>query len=440
MHTIKKSLQVAILGFGTVGGAVAHFLTHEKSTLQEKSGVDIHLKYIIDRDPSTVTIKNSNIVISDTVDSALNDPDVALLVELIGGVDAAREICTQAIKRGKHIVTANKALIAEHGTELLALARTYGVSVAFEASCGGGIPILRALYSGLISNRIDALYAIINGTCNFILSGMADANSTYDDALQQAQQLGYAEADPTLDVSGIDAAHKLAIMTSFAFGLRVNYRDIHTAGITEIDSDDVNYGKYLGLQIKLIAMSLRVDGGVAAVVRPTFLSKNHPLGWVRGAFNAVSIYGSATGHTLFYGKGAGGDPTASAVIADIIGVASGEIPIAFDCFSNWPDRCKQQPLQHIDNMSSRFYLSLLVNDKPGMIGKIATILGEEHLNIASIHQDLPNARLTKNLVPVIITINMTREKHVVRAVKKLHAISDKCIAIPILDERAYGNE
>ncbi len=439
---------VALVGYGTVGEAVAHSLIKEQSLLREKSGAIIKLKYIIDRDPSSVTIEDSSLIISDDVSAALADKDVSIIIELIGGIDAPRELVRNALSHGKHVVTANKALLAEHGADLLVLAREHGVSIAYEASCGGGIPILRALYSGLISNRIDALYAIINGTCNYILTTMSEKGFSYQQALQGAQELGFAEADPTLDINGSDSAHKLALMTTLAFGQRIDYRNIIRTGIEEIDGIDLVFGNKLGYTLKLIATCRRTGDGLMTNVRPTFLEAGHPLGWVSDAFNAVSIYGNSTGHTLFYGKGAGGQPTASAVLADIIGIATGEIPNAFTHFANWPDKCPEATPVTIDHYYGRYCIRLFAPNRPGLLGKITNILAAHGLNISSIYQELHEEqggsrgvgaaehtsakKPDDQNVPVVITVQRANEQSILSAVEELQQVTNKCIYIPIL--------
>lgn len=436
----RRRIKVALYGYGTVGSAVVHFLISQATVLREKSGTQIALAYIIDRDPASIDIKRSTITRSDDHDLPLRDPDVDVIVELIGGVKAAYTLCKKAIRAGKHIVTANKALIAEHGPELCAAAHARGVCIAFEASCGGAIPILRVLYGGLISNRIDALYAIINGTCNYILTKMTNDQMEYADALKEAQRLGFAEADPTLDVKGGDSAHKLAIMTALAYGYRVSYRDVDTVGIDKIELDDIEYGKRLDLHMKLIAMSIRQKDALITVVRPTFLSASHPLRRVNGAYNAVSVYGDASGHTLFYGQGAGGGPTASAVVSDIIGVSSGEIPTAFTHYSNWPDTSRTPKIGSSSALEQRYYIRLVVKDQPGMLGHITNALGAERLNISSVHQYPSGQRGNSSVrkvarMDVIVTLHTANGARVLSAVTRLRAIAVRVYYIPILDER-----
>ena len=428
-----KVMEIALIGYGTVGKALSHLLIRERESLANKSGAQLVIRHIIDRDPSSIDITESAIQRSADYNHALNDKAVSIVVELIGGTTEAYTICKRALRAKKHVVTANKALLAEHGAELLALAREHGVCVAYEASCGGGIPILRALYSGLIGNRIDAVFAIINGTCNYILSEMTHSDLSYQEALARAQALGYAESDPTLDISGVDAAHKLSLITTLSFGVNLDWRAINTTGIDTVSADDIRYGDLLGYEPKLIAMSMRVPEGVVASVGVVFLSRTHPMRWVEGAFNAVSVYGHATGHTLFYGRGAGGDPTASAVVADIIGIATGEIPQAFKHFSHWPDRCPQHKPLSTAVLRRRYYLRIMVHDSPGTLARICTILGAHSLSIAAIHQDGPSSA-THTQVPVIVILHKALERDVHNALKEIAQLSHRHVIIPMLDE------
>lgn len=430
-----KIVGVALIGYGTVGAALARLLMEESELLNKKSGARLVLRYIIDRDPASIAIDDDTVVRGADYHLVINDQQVAIVIELIGGTDDAYGMCQQALKAGKHVVTANKALLAEYGEELLSLARQNNVCVAYEASCGGGIPILRALYSGLIGNRIDAIFAIINGTCNYVLSEMTHNHLSYQEAIAQAQKLGYAESDPTLDVNGTDAAHKLSLITTLAFGINLDWRAIDTSGIDTIDTIDIHYGNLLGYQLKLVAMSMRLPKGIVSSVGVAFLPQNHPLRWVEGSFNAVSVYGHATGHTLFYGKGAGGDPTASAVVADLVGIATGEIPQAFMHFSHWPDRCPTHRPLSTTMLRRRYYLRIMVHDSPGTLARIYAIFGKYSLNIAAVHQEEPPSESAETrLVPVIVTLHRALEKNVNHALAEIEKLSNNYVIIPILDE------
>ncbi|MCK5114191.1 MAG: homoserine dehydrogenase, partial [Phycisphaerae bacterium] len=335
-----------------------------------------------------------------------------------------------------HVVTANKALLAYHGAELYALARENGVCIAFEASCAGGIPIIRPMNEGLAANRIDAMFGIVNGTCNFILTEMISKNKSYADSLADAQRDGLAEADPTLDVSGGDSAHKLAIMASLAFGKKIDFEKIPLAGIDTLELCDIGYGETLGYVIKLLAIAERQDDGVSLRVRPAFISKEHPLAWVSGPFNAVSVYGHATGHTMYYGRGAGAKPTASAVVADIISIGIGTAQRSFELLNIWADRCEPANQLAIDEVQSRYYMRITCADEPGVLAQIAAILGKHNISITSLLQhESPQSAATT--VPVIITTDKAREGNVRKALAEIDAldvIKAESVCIGIVEE------
>jgi homoserine dehydrogenase len=379
------------------------------------------------------------------------------VAELVGGTTVAREITTKILKAGKHVVTANKALLAHYGAELAALAREHGVSIAFEASCGGGIPLVRAYYDGLIANRIEAFYGIVNGTCNFILTSMIRSGSTYADALKAAQEKGLAEADPTLDVTGMDTAHKLAILAALAFGKNIDFEKIPVEGIDTLESIDVSFGHELGYVVKLLAIAQQKEEGISLSVRPSFISLDHPLAWISGPFNAVSVYGHAVGHTMYYGRGAGGSPTASAVVADILSIASGAYGAYFNRPNVWKDAADMASQLPTEKLSSRYYLRVNVVDKPGVFARLARILGDHGISISSVLQkELPEENLagpgatagaaapgaaapgaTAPGAPVVITTHTTNEGNVRTAIAEINAL-DVCVSptvcINIIDE------
>jgi homoserine dehydrogenase len=338
----------------------------------------------------------------------------------------------------KNVVTANKALLAHEGPALLSLARKNHVTLAFEASCGGGIPIIRALCDGLVANRVDALYGIVNGTCNYILTQMIERGWSYRDALAAAQKDGLAEADPTLDVSGMDSAHKLAILASLAFGEKVNLEAIPVRGIDSLQNMDVSCGSELGYVVKLLALATRLKGGVCLRVRPVFISREHPLAWVSGPFNAISVYGHATGHTMYYGRGAGGSPTASAVTADIISTALGVQKLAFKNLCIWPDRARRAKQVSTDEAVSRFYLRFMVNDTVGVLAKIAAFLGKNGIGIASVLQkERPENTAGKGHVPVVITTHPAMERNMRKALfslRSLDVVAEEPVCLHIIDE------
>ena len=434
---MKRPSAVAILGCGTVGGATAALLLSQRSMLAAKTGLDIELRYIVDKDFSHAESLNLDPGLFETeLDKVLADPDVLAVVELIGGTGIARTLTEKILRAGKRVVTANKALLAKHGAELMAVAREAGVSISFEASCGGGIPILRALYDGILPNRIDAFYGIVNGTCNYILTEMMQKGNSYQEALREAQEAGLAEADPTLDVTGGDSAHKLAIMSSLAFAQRVDLESVPVQGIDSLKLIDLNFGRELGYVVKLLAIAQSEEDGLALRVRPAFISTEHPLAWVSGPFNAVSVYGHAVGHTMYYGRGAGGSPTASAVTADIISSCMGTADTVFSTLNIWPDRTKKAVLLPQEDIQGRYYVRLMVEDQPGVFAQIAGILGENQISLSSVLQKEPYNDKA-DAVPVVITTHSVREGNLrtaLAALDKLPVVREPSICIEILDE------
>ena len=431
---------IAIMGCGTVGGAAALALVRDKDLIEKKTGLRLNLKYIFDKDFSNAEkIGLPKKLFATKLAAVLADPEVSVVVELIGGTSFAADCIQKALLAKKHVVTANKALLAHAGPALLSLARKNHVTLAFEASCGGGIPIVRALCDGLIANRIDALYGIVNGTCNYILSQMAGSGQSYKDALAGAQAAGFAEANPALDVSGMDSAHKLAILASLAFGERINFEAIPVTGIDSLQSMDIEYGKQLGYVVKLIARAERRDGGLYLRVQPVFISREHPLAWVSGPFNAISVYGHKTGHTLYYGRGAGGSPTASAIVADIVSCALGTQRLLFRNLGIWSDRAKRAKQLPSGEIVCRFYLRFMVKDAPGILAKIAAALGKNGISIASVLQkETPEDRQKQSRVPVVITTHPAREKNVLKALASLKTAkiaAEEPVCLHIVDER-----
>lgn len=431
---------VALVGCGTVGGATAQQLVRDREIIRHKSGVDLELKYIVDKNfDNARALGLDERLFTEELEQALEDPEVSVVIELVGGTGFAKELIRRALTSGKDVVTANKALLAHHGEELWAIARAEGRAIAFEASCGGGIPIIRSLIEGLSANEIDALYGIVNGTCNSILTEMIEEGKSYKDALADAQAGGLAEADPTLDVGGMDSAHKIAIMTSLVFGLKVNFEAIPVEGIDGLAERDVAFGRTLGYVVKLLAVAYRTAEGVTLWVRPAFISKNHPLSWVKGPFNAVSVYGHATGHTLYYGRGAGGSPTASAVVSDAVSLGLGTFQRVFHAAGYWQDINTVTDQVPVSDTMSRFYIRVLVKDSPGMLAKLSSIFGEHGISIASVLQnELPEeAPLGGELADVVITTHRAQERSVRDAITEIDALpgtGDRSTVITIVDE------
>jgi homoserine dehydrogenase len=432
-----RALGVAIVGCGTVGGATAKVLTRDAAILAGRVGPRVELKYVVDLDFTNARRCGlDEKLFTGDLKAVLADGSVGAVVELVGGTTVARKIIEQALRAGKSVVTANKALLAHHGVELYALARKHGVCVSFEASCGGGIPIIRALYDGLIANRIDALYGIVNGTCNYILTAMTRSGQSYADALAVAQAGGLAEADPTLDVAGIDSAHKLAILAALAFGAKIDFESIPVTGIDRLDIRDVNYGQELGYVVKLLAIGTRQADGLSLRVSPAFISKEHPLAWVSGPFNAVSVYGHATGHTMYYGRGAGGMPTASAVVADLVSVATGTAARAFEELRIWPDRTPPAVQLPAGAARSRYYFRADVEDHPGVLAQIATIFARHDISISSVLQHEPGGK-EGDRVPLVITTHTALGADVAKAraeVDGLGSVKAPSVCVPIVEE------
>lgn len=439
----SPSSRIALVGCGTVGGATAAALLKDQALLSERVGHELELRHIVDRDFSHArALGLPESLFEPDLQTALNDVDVSIVVELVGGTEVAKEITERAISAGKHVVTANKALLAHHGADLIEKARSNGVTIAFEASCGGGIPIIRALYDGLVANRIEALYGIVNGTCNFILTEMVGRGESYSDALEQAQASGLAEADPTLDVSGLDSAHKIAIMAALAFQRRIDFDGIPVQGIDTLELQDVMYAGRLGYVVKLLAIAHQEEDGISIRVRPSFISREHPLAWVSGPFNAISVYGHATGHTMYYGRGAGALPTASAVVSDIACTAAGIYQGFFEKRGVWPDRVEDARRLSNREITSRYYVRIMVSDSPGTLAQIASIFGNHRISIASVLQEelTEAARLRVAdplVVPVVITVHEAREENMLEALKEidaLDAVAEPSVMINIVDE------
>ena len=432
-----SAIGVGLIGCGTVGGGVAKLLRDQAEVYAQRIGRPIVLRRLLDKQKDRVIqsgLADADIV-TDDVDSFFDTPDMPIVIELAGGTGAASVFVKRALEAGKHVVTANKALLAKQGPELFALARKHNASIAFEASCGGGIPCVTALQFGLMANRIDALYGILNGTCNYILTEMTGKGKTYDKALADAQKLGYAEADPTLDVTGGDTAHKITILASLAFGVKLTDDRVPTRGVDRLDLNDLNFGAELGYDIKLLAIAERQPDGetIGVGVEPCFIHKSDLLAQVDGAFNALSIYGHAVGHTLYYGAGAGQMPIASAVAADVMNIAAGWYPKAFTAMRLTPDLHAPARLADPDDLASRYYLRINAMDKPGVIAQATAALGDKGISLSAVLQHETNA---DNYVPVVIVTHKARRGDLLEAVKRIEsmdAIEGPPVVIRIVD-------
>ena len=426
----SPSVGIALLGAGVVGRGVLKILSEQADLLKRRTGLTPVVHHVVCRNLDRHgDLAGDNNVTTDAA-AAIADPRVSIVVEVMGGTGVAGEYTAAALKAGKHVVTANKALLAAHGAELFGLAKENDVSIGFEASCGGGIPIIDALTRGLVGNRIDGLIGIINGTCNYILTQMSEQGWTYEAALAEAQKIGFAEADPVMDVSGRDTAQKLAILATLAFNEQVNEADIALAGIDSLKADDIRNASELGYTIKLLAIAERTPGGLNLRVSPTLVHNGDLLADVNGGFNAISVYGHAIGHQFFYGRGAGQSPTASAVVADILGVAMGTIPHAFERLNVYPGTLPpSRTLSHEDAVS-RFYLRFAVKDKPGVLAGITETLGEHGVSIQGVRQH------ESDTAAIVLTTHTTTRSAVAKAVaeidKQPHVIAGT-VVWPIFD-------
>jgi homoserine dehydrogenase len=429
----NRTIGITLLGHGVVGGGVAAVLVQQRKLIRQRTGVDFELIHVAERDPAKHTAPG--LPYTPDAAAAIDDPKTDIVVELIGGTGAAGELTERALKLGKPVVTANKSLLALRGPDLFRLAKKNNTCIAFEASCGGGIPIINALVHGLVANRIEALVGIVNGTCNFILTQMTRQGLSYADALAGAQKAGFAEADPTLDVSGRDAAQKLSILASLAFNARVRESDIHVEGIDSLQEEDLKFAGELGYVMKLLAIAQREPKEkISLRVHPTLVHKNDLLAEVSGSFNAVSVYGSALGHALFYGRGAGRMPTASAVVSDVVSIGLGLAPLAFKQFNLLPDDSAAVKTLPFDQLQSRYYLRLTAKDAPGVLAQVTKILGEHEISLSAVLQRESGA---KAFVPVVITTHLAREGDLQMAlekINKLKTLKPPAVCLRIIDQ------
>ena len=397
-----ESLGIAMIGCGTVGGGVAKMLAEQGERLTERAGKKLELRRVAVRDVSKQRACVPREIVSTDMQAAIRDPAVSVVVELVGGVTTARQCVLAALAAGKHVVTANKHLLAEHGKEIFEAARKHDRVVAFEASVAGGIPIVAAILQSLSANQITAIQGILNGTSNFILTSMADRGESYVTALKEAQQRGFAEADPALDVDGSDAAHKLAILAQIAFGVTVPFAGIERFGIADMHPMDLRFAYELGYTIKLLAEAWLDGSEVALHVAPVLLRHTDMLAQVRGAFNAIQVVGDAVGEMMFQGAGAGALPTASAVVSDLIDIAVGRAQKTFAAAKLWEPNGRGFKLQAAYGVRSRFYLRVLVEDKPGMLADVARTLADHQISIASVIQHEALEDHVGEIVPLVI--------------------------------------
>jgi len=429
-----KPVKVGILGLGTVGGGTVSILQRNAQEIARRAGREIVITHACAKEiKPSADYRIENIVLTQNLEEVVNNPDLDIIVELLGGTTIAKEMILKAIHNGKHVVTANKALIAKYGNEIFKLAQEKGVMIGFEAAVAGGIPIIKAIREGLSANKIQWVAGIINGTSNFILTEMRDKGAEFADVLAEAQRLGYAEQDPTFDIEGIDAAHKLTIIAALAFGIPLQFDKVYTEGITQISSEDIGYANELGYRIKVLGIAKRTAKGVELRVHPTFIPHRRLIANVDGVMNAVLVQADAVGHTLYYGAGAGAEPTGSAVVADLVDVTrmlttdpNNRVPhLAFQ-----PDSLQDIPILPIDAIETAYYLRICSYDRPGMLAKITGILSNNNISIEAIVQKEPKEGADQ--VSVVILTHRVVERDVnqaIQAIEQLDGITGKVMRI-----------
>jgi homoserine dehydrogenase len=420
-----KPIKVGLLGIGTVGSGTFNVLKRNQEEITRRAGRRIEITMVADLNTARAKeLTNGECEVVSDANMVVNNPEIDIVIELIGGYGIAKDLVMKAIANGKHVVTANKALLATHGNEIFKAAQDKGVMVAFEAAVAGGIPIIKALREGLTANRIQWIAGIINGTTNFILSEMRDKGLDFDVVLKEAQRLGYAEADPTFDIEGVDAAHKATIMSAIAFGIPVQFDKAHVEGITKLQATDIRYAEQLGYRIKLLGIARRTPNGIELRVHPTLIPAKRLIANVEGAMNAVLVQGDAVGATLYYGKGAGSEPTASAVIADLVDItrlatADPEHRVPHLAFQ--PNAMIDTPILPMSEVTTSYYLRMRVSDQPGVLADVTRILADSSISIDAMLQKEPDEGETRT--DIIMLTHQTQEKNVVAAIAKIEALS-----------------
>lgn len=435
-----KEINIGLLGCGTVGTGAAKILIESKDLISSRLGTALNLKHIADIDITRDRgIKFNEGVLTTDALGVVDDPEIDIIVELIGGEGIAKDLILRAISNGKQVVTANKALLASHGNAIFKAAAEKGVDLAFEASVGGCIPIIKTLRETLVGNQINSMIGILNGTCNYILSKITDDKSTFKNALSEAQAKGFAEADPTLDVDGLDTAHKLSILSSLAYGMEINLKDIYIEGISEITPLDIEFAGQFGYRIKLLAISKNRGNKVETRVHPTMIPFDNLLSNVNGTLNAITVSGDAVGNMMLYGHGAGMMPTASAVVSDTVDLARNLLSGArkrVPLLSYQMENIKKIPVMSIDEIFTNYYFRFSVLDQPGVLSKISGVLGDHGISIKSVHQ---KGRKSEGSVPIVMLTYLAREADVKKALSEIAAldiVSDKSVLIRIEDENS----
>lgn len=418
-----KPINVGLLGFGTVGAGVAKILINNKDLITDRVGTEINLARIGDIDLTTdrgVTLAPGTI--TDDSLSIINDPNIDIIVETIGGTTIAKTFMEAALNAGKHVVTANKALLATHGAELFALAREKGVGLYYEASVGGCMPVIKTIRESLVGNHINSIMGILNGTCNYILTKIENEGRSFDDVLKEAQKMGYAEANPTLDIDGFDTAHKLAILTAISFGVKIDLASLYVEGIRNITPLDIEHAKEFGYKIKLLAIAKMHDGKIEARVQPTMIPRDSMLANVSGTLNAVNINGDAVGDVLLYGHGAGMMPTGSAIVSDIVDITrnilqGGQMRLPGLSFTH--TAAKSTPIMPVEEVETHYYFRFSVKDCPNVLATIAGILGQNNISIRSVQQQGKN---DDGSVPVVMLSHKAQEANVLKALSAINAL------------------
>jgi homoserine dehydrogenase len=415
-----KEIGIGLLGFGTVGAGVVEALQRHGDLIAKRTGIQLVLKKIADLDIETDRgVEVPRPLLTTRAQAVIEDPDIQVVVELIGGTTVARDLVLMALEQGKPVVTANKALLAEHGMTIFQTAHTHNTDLFYEASVGGGIPIIRSLREGLIGNHIESIYGILNGTCNYILTRMEEENLPFEEVLREAQAAGFAEAEPSLDIDGIDTAHKTVILAALAYGFPITLSQVHVEGLRGLDPVDLAYAKELGYRIKLLAIIKNVEGDVEARVHPTLIPLDHMLASVRGVFNAVLVTGDVVGETLYVGRGAGREATASAVVSDIADVARNLVFRSATRVPAFVEYGHYGEILPLSDIRCRYYLRLSLLDQPGVLGRVTNILGEHHISIASVIQKETSE---DRFVSVVIVTHHATEKDMSSAITDLDAL------------------
>ena len=433
-----QKINIGLIGFGTVGTGLVKVLKENAKVIQERLGAEIVLKKIADKDITRdrgVEIDKS--ILTTDANDIINDPSINIVIELVGGIEPAKTFILKALNNKKHVVTANKALLSQHGEEIFKTAAKNNVDIGFEASVGGGIPIIKVLKEGLVANKINSIYGIINGTANYILSKMTNEGGKFEDVLKKAQEKGYAEAEPTYDVEGIDTAHKLAILINLAYGTYIRLEDIYTEGISKVTPLDIKFAKEFGYKIKLLAIAKEDGGKIEARVHATMIPADHLLSTVDGVYNAIHLKGNAVGSVMFYGRGAGMMPTASAVVSDVVDIcrnitknaAQRVAPLSYT-----EESVKNIEIRHIENLEIPYYLRFSVLDKPGVLSRISGILGNHNISILSVMQ---KDRKVGGAVPIVIMTHHAKEKELMTAlheIDKLDVVLDNTVYLRIEED------